>query len=318
MKLKLILMNLFLTISIICAQAPGPKWVNVYELSDQIVYVDTSSIRPVSGQISVLSISVFKKPQQIPSLNQEALSVKNQVLFNVSLKKYTIIGTMYYDKNLKILGETSLPGFVSSGENFSTPISGNKIMTAVFNKAVEYLNGSAVLVDGQNSAENKEVKNTTTQSSENKIQKPKPITQQDTSSFNRVALYLSKKDSAQKAVVQPEQPPKNAPKIDTPKLNEREQKTTIPGLQLKETDGGNETNPRGTIFTDGSRYSFQVSSWKNRAKAESEVARLKKAGHNAFMTEGILKGVTWYRVRIGYFNSIEATEEYQRKLRNGN
>ena len=114
MKIKLIFISVFLFLNVIYAQIPGPKWIKILELSDQTVYVDTSSIKQVSGQISVLSISLYKKPQLISSLNKEASSVKSQILFNVSLRKYSVIGTMYYDKNLKILGETSLPGFVSS------------------------------------------------------------------------------------------------------------------------------------------------------------------------------------------------------------
>jgi cell division septation protein DedD len=76
-----------------------------------------------------------------------------------------------------------------------------------------------------------------------------------------------------------------------------------------------ESNPKSTIFTDGTKYSFQVSSWKNKSKAESEVQKLKSRHHNAFIAEGLVKGVTRYRVRIGYFRSLEETEAYMLKLK---
>ena len=113
------------------AQSPGQKWESVYESNDQIVYVDTSSIKQFENQISALSITLYKQPQLIESLNKEAKSVKSQILFNAASKKYTVIGTLYYDKDLKILGETSLPGFTSGSENFSIPLEENEAMTAV-------------------------------------------------------------------------------------------------------------------------------------------------------------------------------------------
>ena len=83
----------------------------------------------------------------------------------------------------------------------------------------------------------------------------------------------------------------------------------------KSYNSQNESNPKSTIFTDGTKYSFQVSSWRNKPKAKEEVQKLKGRNHNAFITEGIVKGKTWYRVRIGFFNSLEETEAYMKKLK---
>ncbi len=321
MKLKSILVILIFSLEVIYAQAPGPKWINILELSGQTVYVDTSTIKQFSGQISVLSITVYKKAQSIVSLNKEASSVKSQILFNAALKKYSVIGTLYYDKDLKILGETSLPGFASSSDNFSVPIEGNEIMTAIFNKALEYLNSGVVPIDTQNTPPVKnDKKNEPVQTIPvvtKKVENIKPVISDTSSAFNRVALYLSKKDSAQKAITITELQKKNTPKTEEPKQNSVEQKQIKPGILSKDSENEVETNPKSTIFTDGSKYSFQVSSWKNKSKADSEVARLKGAGHNAFITEGLVRGATWYRVRIGYFNTLEAAEDYQKKIIEG-
>ena len=83
-------------------------------------------------------------------------------------------------------------------------------------------------------------------------------------------------------------------------------------MQRYDTSG--ETNPKSRIFTDGKKYSFQVSSWRIKSKAQNEIKRLKAKGHNAFMTEGSVHGRTWFRVRIGYFNSLEETEAYMKKM----
>ncbi len=66
-----------------------------------------------------------------------------------------------------------------------------------------------------------------------------------------------------------------------------------------------------TIYFDGKTYNYQVSSWRNKAKAEQEVKRLRGLGFDAFLTEAFLpeKGGTWYRVRIGNYKTREEAEQ---------
>lgn len=70
-----------------------------------------------------------------------------------------------------------------------------------------------------------------------------------------------------------------------------------------------------TIYYDGTNYNVQVSSWKNKEKAEQEVNRLRGLGLNAFIFEAYLpqKGGTWYRVRVGNFKTKEEAEYFQSK-----
>ena len=302
------------------AQSPGQKWESVYESNDQIVYVDTSSIKQFENQISALSITLYKQPQLIESLNKEAKSVKSQILFNAASKKYTVIGTLYYDKDLKILGETSLPGFTSGSENFSIPLEENEAMTAVFNKSVEYLKSGVAVIEqkdfSKSSDKNKELSSTESQKSKLPGNQLNKTAKDSADAKDRIALFLSKKDSVQKT----EQAKINASPLDEktkPSTNLRSTVTPKKSetVSKHEYESESETNPKSTIFTDGTKYSFQVSSWKNKSKAESEVARLKSEGHNAFLTEGYVRGATWPRVRIGYFNTLEETEEYMKKVK---
>jgi cell division septation protein DedD len=326
MKRKILFTAVVLISSLrIFAQSPGPKWEKILEAKDQTVYVDTSSIKKFENQISVLSVTVYKTPQIITSLGKEAASIKTQLLFNSSSRKYTVIGTLYYDKNQKILGETSLPGFASSSETFSVLIEGNEVMAAIFDKAVEYLKSDAGVTEQKdNSQSDNNAKDPTAKDQKNKSKdEPAKTSKNDNAKVNdRIALYLSKKDSVQKASTQRGEVKSNPikPIIDKSKTgSEIKQSQTAekqkPVIDSKPNESIVGTNPRSTIFKEGTKYSFQVSSWKNRPKAESEVRRLKAKGHNAFITEGNLKGVKWYRVRIGYFNSLEETEEYERKIK---
>lgn len=65
------------------------------------------------------------------------------------------------------------------------------------------------------------------------------------------------------------------------------------------------------IFTDGNQYCFQVSSFRSLNEAETDVQRLRGMGENAFVVEAYLPELdgVWYRVRIGYFNSLSEARE---------
>ncbi len=70
------------------------------------------------------------------------------------------------------------------------------------------------------------------------------------------------------------------------------------------------------IFTDGNLYCFQVASFRYRHQAEKELNRLIGSGENAFIIEANLPELDgiWYRVRIGYFNSLREAEERKLKI----
>lgn len=254
------------------AQAPNKNWLAVFEKQNTSVYVDTSNVRQFENQLSVLSITAYKQPQTIGSINGEASYIKSQILFNTTIKKYSIIGTLYYDKNLKIIGENSSAGFSSGGDKFEISIEGDEVMTAIYNKAYEFFKAS--LAEGS----------TTTRA--------RDITYQ----FD---------DSTKEQSIDKQAPSKQK--------NIEEKKPADENVQ--EQDSAGETNLKSRIFTDGKKYFFQVSSWRIKIKAESEVTKLKAEGHNAFISEGIVRGKTWYRVRIGYFDSLEETEAYMKKVK---
>lgn len=78
-----------------------------------------------------------------------------------------------------------------------------------------------------------------------------------------------------------------------------------------------EINIESFIFTDGNLYCIQVSSWQNEQKAQREVEKLKNAGHNAYyiLAKPLHKSGSWYRVRIGFFSSLEGAREYQKRIK---
>lgn len=84
---------------------------------------------------------------------------------------------------------------------------------------------------------------------------------------------------------------------------------------INEIQGG-EIEVQPLIFFDGADYTFQISSWKSKYKALSEVRKYIQNGFNAFISEAEvpLKGGKWFRVRIGYFDSAGEAAEYRARF----
>jgi cell division septation protein DedD len=61
-------------------------------------------------------------------------------------------------------------------------------------------------------------------------------------------------------------------------------------------------------------YTVQVSSWMSRGKADEEAGKLSGAGMSAFVEEGAVDGTTWYRVRVGRYDSQSAAKEAAAQL----
>jgi hypothetical protein len=72
------------------------------------------------------------------------------------------------------------------------------------------------------------------------------------------------------------------------------------------------------IFTDGNLYCFQVSSFQSKYIAENEAKKLILNGNNAFVIKAypFNNNQVWYRVRIGYFDTLEEAKAYKRKYFN--
>lgn len=321
---RLLLLVIVITCQIF-GQSINKKWIEVIQLPDQKVYVDTSTIKQLEGQISCLCISYFSTPRVISSLNAEAYSVKSQVLFNLATQKYTTVGTLYYDKKLKILGQSSIPGLSISGEAFATPIDSNQVMVAVYAYCLNYINKGERLIENEDfSHKSEKIKSLV----DNKIKTETEKKSSGAEISKRELIVDTKKSNKQISVgdnSKIELEPKNlkpAPKdssikiVDLP-IKKNDALKSLTEKKNLEPDGEVEVLPRSAIFRDGEKYSFQVSSWKNKAKAESEVSRLKSQGHKAFVVEAYIpeRRGTWYRVRIGYFNSLEETEAYMKKLK---
>lgn len=292
---------LLLSNVLLYSQVLDPKWLQIVKTNEQKVFLDTTNIKRVDGQVTVVSLTQFDKPQLVSAYKKEAQSIKSQVLFNLVSKKYTVLGSLFYDTQLKIIGESSLPGFSLGNESFAISVDSNKVMKALYQKTISILNIDTTNYYNKEEATKEEklrslIDNTITQ----------PV------------------DSQNIKVSELEKPIEK--KQNEAKNNSKEtQQTTRQVTEKAKGDSGTsgsgiynlkaEKNIKGTIFTDGNKYCLQVSSWKIKSRADREVARLKSKGEKAFIVEANIpsKGGIWYRVRVGYFNSLEEAENYSRK-----
>jgi cell division protein FtsN len=67
--------------------------------------------------------------------------------------------------------------------------------------------------------------------------------------------------------------------------------------------------------TRAGRFTVQVSSWHTRRKAEAQAQRLRERGEDAYVQKAVLEnGETWYRVRVGSFETIQAAQNFAQTL----
>lgn len=95
--------------------------------------------------------------------------------------------------------------------------------------------------------------------------------------------------------------------------SEKKVEKTIPQTAAVEKiqPESNEDLSGGLIGRRGNEYSVQVSSWKNKEIAESEVAKYSGRGLKAFIEEADIPGRgKWYRVRIGGFSNLEEARNF--------
>jgi len=120
------------------AQILSRKWDKVISIDEKEIYLDTSSIKQEKNILSALMITYYKQPKFINEINKEIIYIKTQTLFDTVSRKVNIVGNLYYDKNLKIIGDSFKPIQIIK-ENNVYLIDTSKIFSALFEKCVNYI-----------------------------------------------------------------------------------------------------------------------------------------------------------------------------------
>ena len=343
------------------AQSPAKKWAIVQDLQDKIVYLDTSAIKQYENQLSFWGLTRYREPQRLNPFNTLVQEVKSNFLVNTITNTYSVIGTLYYDKTGKIVGESSEPK-LSGQDKFELPLQSGSSVEILYNKASNFMTGGTLTSEPgefeyksaappvNTAAVNTDTVRDTprelpeSQPEENIAVNDEPVKLSPEENIaivdeqNKDYLDEQKKiadsietsshfvrdetpaESAQNAAIKTAQ---NSAIINTPAPVPPANKVEIPDLKVDTTkpktkkapasyNDSIDRNISGNYWSDGTTYVIQLSSWKRMNVAEEEAARYKSQGHNAFIMQVEIPGRgTWYRVRIGYFNSLGEAQSYK-------
>ena len=66
------------------------------------------------------------------------------------------------------------------------------------------------------------------------------------------------------------------------------------------------------IYKYDDKYVVQVASFRKKNSAEKVAAKYIVNGYNSFLEEAIIDGVTWHRVRVGNFDTLEKAKQFRK------
>lgn len=299
----------------LCFGQSNKKWQVIKEDSEKIIYLDTKNISEVGDQLSVWSMFVYKVMSKTDENGRRIGKVKNQYVINRSAKNFSVVGKLTYDEIGRIIKNNNNPvGPANQVKSEAVDISTDKDVELIAKMAEQFLKTGTLVAEvapaeeetsDEEYAEEEETYDSESEESMD-VQPAKPVKKAPLipvkTKENKIVFRRSKDKSE-------DIPSANPVSNDIPKAR--------PAGSEAKYKVENEQVVRGVIFTDGNIFVVQKSSWKEKYKAEKAVKRLKQKGEKAFMTEANIpaKGGTWYRVRVGYFNSLSEAEKYVRNHR---
>jgi len=102
-------------------------------------------------------------------------------------------------------------------------------------------------------------------------------------------------------------------------------KLTAPEASGEASDEDSDTNPPEKVASapppvspsarHGKPYNIQIDAIMDHSGAEQMAARLSRLGYHAFMVPTQMSGQTWWRVRVGPYNSQEEASAAEQELR---
>ncbi len=308
---KLFILTFILLISMfsLFAQA-NKKWKVIDENSESIFYLDTKNVRELDNKISVWSLLVYKKSTKTDDLGHRIGKVKTQYLFNKTSKKYAVVGSLVYDEIGRMIKNESQTTLAVATDKFEFDISDDKNVELLFNKAVSFLeNGDTEFIKKEKATtENIESENlskedndyvfdATEETSDNKKNNSEQNDKTNISTATNKNVIVFK--GTKKKIVEAAEPVKEI----------QVEKRVVHEYNVK-----HEKIIKGVIFSDGNLFVVQKASFKKELMARAFANRLKEKGEKAFVVKANIPGKgTWYRVRVGYFNSLQEAERYSRK-----
>ena len=132
--------------------------------------------------------------------------------------------------------------------------------------------------------------------------------------YGYIHLWGKGKEAGKVEFKQPEEvivatPPELKPTPETP--------ATIEGKKPEPSVTVKPPKVSKPVPREGRSYIIQVASFQDKKLADAFASNLRSKGYNAFVERAFVewKGGSWYRVRVGFFDSIERANEVAEKLK---
>ncbi len=322
MKIKLTAVFLLINMSMSYYHAQGVfnRWKVIIEDDIKTISLDTASVSLLGRQISFWILEEYKKVEKFSENKSEVKKVKSQYLINPATLRYSVIGRLFYDETGKVIGESATPGLSGGGENFYISIESNSLEEFLLNSASAFLKDDSgnLTRSIELHSQNKVHKNEDTLSLSEMNQNSGRI---DPETKGRERIGNNETDENKNSNKVPageyeEIKDKNsANELSSQNINAPNDTTSMKSAEY-EYNVGKEWNVTSTIFTDGEKFCFQVSSWRTKTIADQEAERLRRSGHNAYVVAARPdnKENIWYRVRIGYFSTLDDAKKAEGKV----
>lgn len=126
---------------------------------------------------------------------------------------------------------------------------------------------------------------------------------------HRVEPELAFPEALVEEELQPRLPEEEAPEPGEPMVVAAD---AAPVEAQPEPPAEEEQVPEEEVPAEG--WAVQVASYPTSEEARRHLSRLKSGGHDAYLIAALVKGQTWYRVRIGPYSTREAARGAQASL----
>lgn len=120
----------------------------------------------------------------------------------------------------------------------------------------------------------------------------------------------SNKEIESKTIVTPEKSEQTEQKVVPEKTIKKEEKPITKGSSEKPS--GTPVQVAYNIYQYGKVFVVQVAAFRSKSVADQEMRKYVNKGHNSFIEVGEVQGMTWYRVRVGNFHSLESAKQFRK------
>jgi len=113
----------------------------------------------------------------------------------------------------------------------------------------------------------------------------------------------------------PEPQALEVPELAVVEADQRREVAEPEEVEVTEPEGttGAEEQVAATAIPDKG-WAVQIASYPRSSEAQRHLSALKSGGHSAYLVSALVKGQTWYRVRVGPYETREEARGAQRSL----